>query len=83
MAQWLRENGIDPDRILVESKALSTQDNAVYTLELLKQYHPEVSQIAIITSDYHMNDGVQLFASQAGRMGSRITVTAGSAWSTR
>ena len=83
MAQWLRENGIDPDRILVESKALSTQDNAVYTLELLKQYHPEVSQIAIITSDYHMNDGVQLFTAQAARMGGGITVTAGKAWSTQ
>ena len=83
MAEWLRKHGIDSGRILVESKAMTTQDNAVYTLELLGRSHPEISKIAIITSDYHMNDGVQLFASQAGRMGSRITVTAGSAWSTR
>ena len=83
MADWLRKHGIDSGRILVESKAITTQDNAVYTLELLGRSHPEISKIAIITSDYHMNDGVELFASQAGRMGSRITVTAGSAWSTR
>lgn len=79
MAKWLRENGIDPDRILVEPRAMSTQDNAVYTLDLLKRYHPEVSRIAVFTSDYHMDDGVRLFTSQAAKMGSGITIAAGNA----
>ena len=83
MAAWLRKKGIDSDRILVESNAMTTQDNAVYTLKLLNRYHPEVSRIAIITSDYHMDDGVQLFTAQANRMGSRITVTPGKAWKAR
>ena len=82
MAKWLRENGIDPNRILVESNGMSTQDNAAYTLKLLKQYHPEVSRIAIFTSDYHMKDGVELFTAQAAQIGSTITVTPGRAWST-
>ena len=83
MAKWLRENGIDSGRIMVESNATSTQANAAYTLKLLKQYHPEVSRIAIVTSAYQMNDGVQIFTALAAQTGSGITVTAGRASSTK
>ena len=80
MAKWLRENGIDPNRILVESNGMSTQGNASYTLKLLNRYHPEVSRITIFTSDYHMDEGVRLFTAQAAQTGSGITVSAGRAW---
>lgn len=83
MAKWLRENGIDSDRILVESNGMSTQGNASYTLKLLNRYHPEVSRITIFTSDYHMSESVRFFTSQAAKMGSGITVSAGKAWKAR
>lgn len=83
MAKWLRENGIDSDRILVESNGMSTQGNASYTLKLLNRYHPEVSRISIFTSEYHMSESVRFFTFQAAQMGSGITVSAGKAWKAR
>lgn len=64
MADWLIENGVDPDRILVEDKAMSTAQNAVRTLELLAEKAPEVTALAIVTSDYHVPLGVLAFGAE-------------------
>lgn len=77
MAEWLKNNGVDPDRILVETRALNTQNNADYTLDLLKHSQPQTASILIFTSDYHMNDGVEAFQAQARQKGSNITIAAG------
>lgn len=82
MAEWLVRNGVDASRILVEGSSLTTQENAAYTLGLLEQSHPEVTSIAIVTSDYHMDTGVELFRNQSWLMGDRYTVTAGETYST-
>ena len=64
MAKWLRDNGIEPSRILVEDKSRTTAQNAVYTLDLLKKECPKVSGLAIISSDYHIATGALLFGAE-------------------
>lgn len=54
MAKWLKKKGIDPDRIIVENQALSTIQNATYGCPLLYREYPQVKNLAVITSDYHI-----------------------------
>lgn len=54
MASWLRRNGIDSSRIIVEDNALSTVQNAIYGCQLLYRDYPQVRSLAVITSDYHI-----------------------------
>lgn len=49
MAQWLREAGVDPSRIVVEDQATSTNEN----LENAHRLLPETSQWLVVTSDFH------------------------------
>ena len=65
MAAWLTEHGVDEARILVEDESRTTADNAVFTCALLREQHPEVTALAIVTSDYHMPLGVLLFQEKA------------------
>lgn len=61
MARWLRNNGIDGSRILVEDDSLSTKANAVYSYRLLTESCPQVTSIAVVTSAYHIRCGCGLF----------------------
>ena len=65
MAAWLTEHGVDASRILVEAESRTTADNAVFTSALLRERHPEVKSLAIVTSDYHMPLGVLLLQEEA------------------
>ena len=51
MKRYLVENGIDEDRLLVESASTSTYENILYSQEMLPS---SVKSITIITSDYHL-----------------------------
>ena len=82
MANWLISQGVDPSRILIESNAMSTLQNAENTLAMLAQAHPEITKIKIVTSDYHMSTGVSLFQSQASKLGKNIVVEAGETYYT-
>ena len=65
MAQWLIENGVAAERVLVEDRSLTTAQNAVYTYELLRERCPQVKQLAIASSDYHIATGTLLFEAEA------------------
>lgn len=65
MAKWLIENGVDEKRVIVEDKSVTTAQNAIYTYEILKESYPSVTDIAIISSDYHIATGELLFGAQA------------------
>ena len=54
MAKWLKNKGIDPDRIIVENQARSTIQNATYGCALLYKEYPQIKNLAVITSDYHI-----------------------------
>ena len=51
MRRYLVENGIDEDRLLIESNSTSTYENMLFAQELLP---PSVQAVTIITSDYHL-----------------------------
>ena len=65
MAEWLVENGLDAERVIVEDRSLTTAQNAMYTLEILRERYPQVTDLAIISSDYHIATGTLLFGAQA------------------
>ncbi len=81
MAKWLRENGVDSGRVIVENQSQTTAQNARFTLELLRKNFPEVSRLAIISSDYHIATGVLLFGAEAILRGYEdMEVVSNAAW---
>jgi uncharacterized SAM-binding protein YcdF (DUF218 family) len=65
MAEWLIENGVAPERVIAEEQSLTTAQNAVYTFDLLEKRCPQVRQLAIVSSDYHIATGTLLFEAEA------------------
>ncbi|MBR5111074.1 MAG: M4 family metallopeptidase [Clostridia bacterium] len=65
MAKWLIENGLDEKRVIVEDKSITTAQNAIYTFDILAEKYPQVNQLAIVSSDYHIATGTLLFAAEA------------------
>ena len=65
MAEWLVDNGIAKERVIVENQSLTTAQNAIYTFDILEKRYPQVSQLAIISSDYHIATGTLLFGAEA------------------
>ncbi len=65
MKKWLINHGIDESRVIAEQSSLTTGENAIYSLEILNRDYPQVCDIAIITSDYHMATGELLFGAES------------------
>ena len=80
MAEWLQAQGVDSSRIIVEDRSVTTAQNAVFTFDLLSERCPQVRQIAIISSDYHIATGTLLFGAEAVLRGSPVAVTSNAAW---
>ena len=80
MAEWLTAQGVDSARVIVEDHSLTTAQNAIYTYDILEERYPQVKQIAIISSDYHIATGVLLFGAEAILRDSAIEVVSNAAW---
>ncbi len=80
MAEWLIKEGIDESRIVVEDKSLTTAQNAIYTFDALAEKYPDVRQIAVISSDYHIATGTLLFGAEAILRGEETEVVSHAAW---
>lgn len=52
MKDFLLENGIDEDRLLLEDKATSTYENLLFSQEMLPS---DINSVTLITSDYHLH----------------------------
>ena len=65
MAEWLAENGIAAERVIVEDKSLTTAQNAIYTYDILTERFPQAIQLASVSSDYHIATGALLFEAEA------------------
>ena len=65
MASWLKQQGVAAERIIVEKGSHTTSENARFTFDILLKDYPQVKQIAIVTSDFHVRVGVLLFEAEA------------------
>lgn len=54
MKKYLVENNIDPDRIIEEAKATSTNENFSYSKEILDTMLGSDYKVAYITNDFHI-----------------------------
>lgn len=61
MEAWLTENGVDPERIITETQSANTVENTVYSMQILRENYPEVTELAIVSSDYHVIWGAVFF----------------------
>ena len=80
MAEWLEAHDVDPSRLIVEDRSLTTAQNAVFTLDILSEQYPQVKQIAVISSDYHIATGVLLFGAEAILRDSDVKVVSNASW---
>ena len=64
MAKWLQNKGIDKKRIIVEDQSRSTASNAINSYKILSEKYPQVTHLAIVTSDYHLARSCLLFHAQ-------------------
>ena len=62
MAQWLVEQGISDNRVIVEPNSYSTIHNALFTYDVLLDGYPGIESLAVITSDYHIYRSVLYFS---------------------
>ena len=80
MAEWLVSEGVDPARVIVEDHSVTTAQNALFTFDILEAQYPQVKQIAIISSDYHIATGALLFGAEAILRDSAMEVVSNAAW---
>jgi uncharacterized SAM-binding protein YcdF (DUF218 family) len=85
MAKWLIANSVDARRVIVEDRSLTTAQNAICTWKILTEQYPQVKQLAIISSDYHIATGTLLFGAEATLQAEeageeRMTVVSNAAW---
>lgn len=60
---YLVEKGIEPDRIIAETKALDTVENISYSLDIIKENEDgtdNTSTIGIVTNNFHLFRGIHL-----------------------
>lgn len=62
MADWLKANGIAPERLIVEPNSLSTTANAMNVYDILTASYPQVISVAVVSSDYHIPWGCMMFS---------------------
>ena len=49
----------------MEDKSLTTAQNAIYTFDILAERYPQVRELVIVSSDYHIATGTLLFGAEA------------------
>ena len=55
------EKGIDGDRVIVENQSITTAQNAIFSCQILQEKYPQVNQLAIISSDYHIATAFDIY----------------------
>lgn len=65
MAEWFVAHGVAAEKLITEEASLTTADNAVNTCALLREKAPQVQQLLIVSSDYHLPLGCLLFEEKA------------------
>ena len=59
---------------------MTTAENVILTFDILAARFPRVTQLAVISSDYHIRSGTLLFGAEAILRNSPVTVVSNAAW---
>ena len=54
MYNYLTEKGIDSDRIILEDKSSTTEENVRFSLDIIESRGMTGKKIAVVTSEYHV-----------------------------
>lgn len=66
MKRWLEEQGIAPERVLLEDQADSSYENILFSLEIIEEMGGDpTGDVAIVSSDYHLCR-IRLLAEELG-----------------
>ena len=65
MAEWFLKQGVSADRMIVENQSLTTGQNAKNTCAILTDQYPQVKEIAVVSSSYHIPQCELLFTEAA------------------
>ena len=60
MGEWLLDQGLDEERLIIENRAPDTVGNAKYTYEILNSMGT-IDSVVMVTSDYHIPRGSILY----------------------
>lgn len=74
MAQWLRERGIEEERLILETKAGSTLQNVTRLSRILCNDYPQIRNVAVVTSDYHIRQACTLFSTMFHNSGDGLNM---------
>ena len=74
MQQYLLQQGIDADRIMIEDQSKTTAENMRFS----KKRIPESASVGIITNDFHMFRALQIAKNEGYKTGKICGITAGS-----
>ena len=65
MAEWFLNKRVSPDRMIVENRSMTTGQNARNTCAILTEQYPQVKEIAVVSSSYHIAQCELLFTEAA------------------
>ncbi|MBR6256685.1 MAG: YdcF family protein [Lachnospiraceae bacterium] len=64
MADWLADHGVDRSRLIIENNSMITYENAAFAYNILTRDYPQVKELVIVSSDYHIPMAALLFESE-------------------
>jgi uncharacterized SAM-binding protein YcdF (DUF218 family) len=64
LGEVLKRAGIPSEDLIIEGKSQNTYQNALYTTKLIKEKHPELKKLLLVTSSTHMRRSLGCFEKQ-------------------
>ena len=64
MADWLCDHGVERERLIVENHSMITYENAAFSYAILTRSYPQIKELVVVSSDYHLPMACLLFESQ-------------------